>query len=176
MSIRTSEQRDWPEIIAIYNQAVEARGATADLMPVSVESRLKWFVEHADPRFSIYVDEIAGQIRGWCSVSPYRPGRAALGKTVELSYYVHLDFRRRGVATGLLNHAIEGCRGCGIKNVFAILLGVNQASVALLSKLGFEQWGCLPGVAEIDGKAIDHLYFGKKIVPRSAGLPGVSVS
>jgi L-amino acid N-acyltransferase YncA len=39
MTIRISEERDWPEIIAIYNQAVEARGATADLAPVSVHSR-----------------------------------------------------------------------------------------------------------------------------------------
>ncbi len=163
MALRPAELNDWAEIVAIYNQAVEARGATADLTPVTVESRRAWFAEHADPRFPIYVDADAGGIRGWCSVSPYRPGRAALAKTVELSYYVRSDLRRLGVATGLIEHAIEGCRFAGFRNIFAVLLGVNEASAALLSKLGFERWGCLPGVAEIDGAEVDHLYFGKKI-------------
>jgi len=163
MPIRISEQRDWAEIIAIYNQAVETRGATADLTPVSVQSRRAWFEAHADPRFPIYVDDVLGKIRGWCSVSPYRPGRAALEKTAELSYYVHADFRRKGVGTALIQQAIAGCRSDGFKNVFAILLGGNAASVAVLLKLKFELWGCLPGVADIDGTAIDHLYFGKKI-------------
>jgi phosphinothricin acetyltransferase len=128
-----------------------------------VEGRRGWFEEHADLRYPIYVGEADGKISGWCSVSAYRPSRSALKKTVELSYYVHPGFRRQGVATNLITHAINSCRGCGIKNVLAILLGVNQASADLLTKLGFEQWGCLPGVAEIDGSEIDHLYFGKKI-------------
>ena len=80
MAIRISAQRDWPEIIAIYNQAVNAHGATADLTPVSVESRATWFEAHADPRYPIYVDDASEKIRGWCSVSAYRPGRAALEK------------------------------------------------------------------------------------------------
>ena len=163
MAIRTAEQSDRPAIIAIYNQAIAARGVTADLTPVSVESRRAWFEAHADPRFPIYVDDVAGQIRGWCCVSAYRPGRAALEKTAELSYYVHANFRRRGVATGLINHALDGCGRSGFKAIFAILLGGNEASMALLHKLGFAQWGCLPGVAEIDGVEIDHLYFGKRI-------------
>jgi len=163
MPIRISEQRDWTEIIAIYNQAVEVRGATADLTPVSEQSRRAWFEVHADRRLPIYVDEFSGKIRGWCSVSPYRSGRAALEKTAELSYYVHADFRRKGVATGLIEQAINGCRSVGFKNVFAILLGGNTASIAVLTKLKFELWGCLPGVAEIDGREIDHLYFGKRI-------------
>jgi phosphinothricin acetyltransferase len=163
MPIRTTEPRDWAEIIAIYNHAIDTRIATAHLERVSVEGRRPWFEEHGNPRHPIYVDEVAGTIRGWCSVSAYRPGRDALVKTAELSYYVHPDFRREGVASGLISHAIAGCREGGFNNVFAVLLGVNQQSVALLLKLGFTQWGCLPGVAEIDGKEIDHLYFGKKI-------------
>jgi len=67
------------------------------------------------------------------------------------------------VSTGLLEHAIAGCRGDGFKNVFAILLAGNTTSFAVLTKLKFELWGRLPGVAEIDGKEIDHLYFGKRI-------------
>lgn len=163
MPIRIAEPRDWLEIIVIYNHAIDTRIATAHLEHVSVASRNAWFEEHNNPRYPIYVDESAGKIRGWCSVSAYRAGRGALVKTAELSYYVHPDFRRQGIATSLIQHSITGCRERGFQNVFAVLLGVNRPSVSLLRKLGFEQWGHLPGVAEIDGTEIDHLYFGKKI-------------
>jgi len=162
MPIRISEPRDWPEIIAIYNHAIDTRIATAHLEHVSVESRREWFEEHNNLRHPIYVDEAAGKVRGWCSVSAYRAGRGALVKTVELSYYVHPGFRRQGVATSLIKHALKGCHESDFENVFAVLLGVNRPSVELLLKLGFEQWGRLPGVAEIDGRKVDHLYFGRK--------------
>lgn len=163
MPIRTAETRDWLAIIAIYNHAIDTRIATAHLEHVSVESRRGWFEEHKNPRYPIHVDESAGKIRGWCSVSAYRAGRGALAKTAELSYYVHSDFRRQGIATSLILYSVAKCRERGFENVFAVLLGVNRPSVELLLKLGFEQWGHLPGVAEIDGQKIDHLYFGKKI-------------
>lgn len=163
MPVRRAEPRDRPEVIAIYNHAIDTRIATAHLECCSVESRRAWFEEHQNPRYPIYVDDVAGSICGWCSVSAYRPGRDALAKTAELSYYVHPDFRRQGVATSLIKHALTGCCENGLENVFAVLLGVNRPSIELLLKLGFEQWGRLPGVAEIDGQKIDHLYFGKKI-------------
>jgi phosphinothricin acetyltransferase len=135
---------------------------------MSVESRREWFESHSSPRHPIFVDETAaGQIRGWCSVSPYRPGRDALANTAELSYYVHSIARRQGVATALLDRVIVHCRCNGFKNLFAILLDGNTASISLLVKFKFELWGRLPKVAEIEGKEIDHLYFGRRITPVS---------
>ncbi|MBV8628542.1 MAG: N-acetyltransferase, partial [Paraburkholderia sp.] len=37
---------DLPAIVAIYNSTVASRQVTADLEPVSVESRLPWFHAH----------------------------------------------------------------------------------------------------------------------------------
>lgn len=75
--------------------------------------------------------------------------------------------RRQGVATALLDRVIDHCRSNGFKNIFAILLGGNTASISLLVKFKFELWGRLPQVAEIEGKEIDHLYFGRRITPVS---------
>jgi phosphinothricin acetyltransferase len=37
----------------------------------------------------------------------------------------------------------------------------NQASLNLLEKMGFEQWGYLPRVADFDGREVGHLYYGR---------------
>jgi len=36
----------------------------------------------------------------------------------------------------------------------------NTSSIALLEKFGFELWGNMPGIAEIDNKKYNHLYYG----------------
>ena len=41
--IRIASASDLPAIVAIYNQAVEQRFATADLRPVTVDQRRAWF-------------------------------------------------------------------------------------------------------------------------------------
>ena len=46
MTIRDATIGDLPAIVAIYNAAIPGRMATADLDPVSVESRRTWFDEH----------------------------------------------------------------------------------------------------------------------------------
>ena len=37
---------DLPQIVAIYNSIISSRMVTADLEPVSVESRIPWYKEH----------------------------------------------------------------------------------------------------------------------------------
>jgi len=46
MIIREAKETDLPTIIDIYNAAVPTRKATADLKPISLESRREWFKKH----------------------------------------------------------------------------------------------------------------------------------
>lgn len=163
MPIRIARESDWPSLIAIYNQAVDTRVSVGDLTHVSLESRRGWLEAHDSPEHPIYVEEAAERIVGWCSLSPYRPGRMALKRTVEISYFVDQAHRRSGVATRLIGHALDGCKRSGIKCVFAILMDINAPSAALLEKLGFEIWGHMPGVAEIDGRECGHTCIGMRI-------------
>src|SRR5688572_3027134 len=77
---------------------------TADLEPVSVESRLAWFEEHRPEHRPLWVVEQAGHIAAWLSFSSFY-GRPAYAKTAELSMYVHDTFRRHGLASYLLGQA-----------------------------------------------------------------------
>jgi len=161
--IRLAKPSDLPAIVSIYNEAVVARFATADLTAVSVDSRHAWFLEHEPTQHPIYIWEEAGEVKGWCSLSAYRRGRLALRFTAEISYYVRGNSHRRGIATRLIEHSLEACASLRIKNVFAIVLERNTRSCALLEKLGFECWGLLPNVADFDGEECGHLYYGRRL-------------
>lgn len=159
--IRPAEERDAAAITDIYNQAVVAGFQTADLTPVSVSSRLDWLRAHVDANLPVLVALTDDKVIGWISLSSYRPGREALRFTVEVSYYVEENFRRKGVASQLLEAVTKVALIRNLKVMFAIVLDQNLASVKLLECAGFEKWGFLPEVAEFDGGTCGHLYYGK---------------
>lgn len=163
MIIRSSTSKDYFEIVKIYNHAVDEKFATADTEYVTLESRKIWFAQHSPETYPIYVAEENDEIIGWCSLSPHRPGRKALRTVAEISYYIHKDHRRKGVANSLINHTIESAKILGFKNLIAILLDLNKSSVYILTKFEFEKWGHLPGIADIDGVVCGQYIFGRKL-------------
>lgn len=162
--IRLAAEADVPAITEIYNQAIALESATADIAPVSVESRMEWLRRHSADQYPVFVAANAAEVVGWCSLSPYRAGRLALRHTAEISYYVRENFRGAGVGSRLIEHAIARCAQLGLKTLFAILLDINADSVRILEKFDFEQWGHMPRVADFDGKECGHLYYGRRVV------------
>ena len=165
MLIRIANEDDLPPIVEIYNQAVDQGGATADLTHVTVESRQQWLRDHDPDTLPIWVADADGPIAGWCSLSAYRPGRLALRHTAEISYYVHLDHRRQGVARQLIQHAILQCPRLDIRNLMTFTLDINKPSIRVLEEFGFSQWGHLPGIAELDDQTCGHLIYGRSVAP-----------
>ncbi|WET07730.1 GNAT family N-acetyltransferase [Lentisphaerota bacterium ZTH] len=163
MEIRYAAKGDLPAIVEIYNQAIGEKNATADIAPVKVDDRLNWLKEHTQDKYPVWVLLKDGLIAGWCSLSPYRPGRMALRYTAEISYYVHRDFRRQGIASALTEKAIDACEDLNLKTLFAILFEINTGSTRLLEKYGFELWGRMPDIADIDGKEISHVIYGLRV-------------
>ena len=163
MIIRLAQIADLPSIVDIYNQSIPSKQSTGDTQPLRVEDRTSWFGEHRPGEHPIFVADAEGAVVGWCSLSAYRPGRAALRFTSEISYYIDSAYHRQGIATALVEHALAACPMLGIKHVFAIVLEGNQGSLNLLQKMGFERWGYLPRVADFDGKEVGHLYYGRHV-------------
>jgi len=163
MTIRSATLKDYSEIIKIYNHAVDEKFATADTEYVTLESRKVWFEQHSADTYPIYVAELDGKIIGWCSLSPHRPGRKALRSVAEISYYIHTDHRRKGVANNLIIHTIDSAKALGFRNLIAILLDLNKASIYILEKFGFEKWGHLPGIVQIDYITCGQYIYGKRI-------------
>jgi L-amino acid N-acyltransferase YncA len=67
------------------------------------------------------------------------------------------------MGTALVKHAIAACPALQIRHLFAIVLEGNQASLKLLEKMGFEEWGYLPRVADFDGIEVGHLFYGRHL-------------
>ena len=159
MKIRDAVETDLPAIVQIYNAAIPGRMATADLKPVSVESRLAWYREHSPNSLPIWVIESEQKIVGWLSFQLFY-GRAAYQHTAEVSIYVAPDRQRYGIGQKLLQSAIVRSPKLGLKTLMGIIFAHNQPSLRLFEKFGFQQWGYLPQVAELDGVERDVIILG----------------
>lgn len=167
MLIRNAVETDMPAIVAIYNAAVPGRLATADLEPVSVESRLAWFHEHLPHTRPIWVMEVPGlsanSIAGWLSFQSFY-GRPAYHATAEISIYIAPTHQRCGVGRQLLTKAIYSSPSLGVKTLLGFIFAHNQPSLQLFESLGFQRWGYLPKVAELDGVERDLIVLGYKVM------------
>ena len=161
--LRLARLEDLPAIVEIYNASIPGEQSTADLEPVTVESRMAWFVMHAPDRRPIWVAEDAARgVIGWLSFSDYY-GRPAYATTVELGVYIAPGAQRRGAASALVQHAIEAAPALGVRSLLWITFAVNEASVGLAARFGFEQWGLLPRVTELSGVRRDIAILGLEL-------------
>lgn len=160
---------DLPAIVAIYNSTIASRQVTADLEPVSIESRMAWFHAHEPCKRPLWVvedDAPAGggpaSIVGWLSFSDFY-GRPAYARTAEISIYLGPSARGQGLGTKLLATALDAAPGLGIDTTLGFIFGNNAPSLALFRRAGFEDWGRLPRVAVLDGIERDLVILGKRV-------------
>ncbi len=160
MEVVHANEEDLPQIVGIYNQAIEAGQCTADTEVLSLDERIAWFASHTAEKYPLLVAKEGEIVLGYLTLSAYRFGRKALSRTAEISYYIHFQHHRKGVASKLIDAALVMCPDLKIKNLVAILIGCNQGSLGILDKYGFKEWGCFPNIVELDGKRFDHMYYG----------------
>ena len=161
-TLRIAREADLPAIVEIYNATIAHRTATADLEPVSVQSRRAWFHEHTPEHHPLWVAERSGRVLGWVSLQPFH-ARCAYRTTAEVSVYVQASEQRTGVGRALVRHAIEAAPGLGLRTLVALVFGHNAPSLTLFAKLGFAPWGELPAVAELDGVERDLVLLGLRV-------------
>lgn len=159
--IRIAKKEDLLEIVAIYNESIPERMATADTNEITIESRFAWFDEHQDQR-PLWVYEKDHDIAGWLSLQNFY-GRPAYQATVEMSTYVKTKFKRQGIAKNLLSYALKECPKLNITTVLGFIFGHNAPSINLFSSFGFQQWGYLPKIAQLDGLEKDLAIYGLRI-------------
>ena len=162
--IRLAQASDLADIVAIYNASIPGRMATADLDPVTVEARLPWFREFDPMRRPLWVDcDAAADLpRAWLSLRSFY-GRPAYEATAEVAVYTSLSAQRRGLARGLLRHAIDAAPQLKLRTLLAFVFGHNTPSLALFRAHGFADWGTLPRVAELDGVERDLVILGLRL-------------
>lgn len=159
---RDATEADLPAIVAIYNSTIASRQVTADLAPVSVDSRRDWFAEHGPDSRPLWVVEEDGRVIAWLSFSDFY-GRPAYRHTAEISIYLDEAARGKGLGTRLLEAALAQAPGLGIDTALGFIFGHNTPSLKLFARFGFEPWGNLPRVAVLDGVERDLVILGKRL-------------
>jgi L-amino acid N-acyltransferase YncA len=162
LRIRDALESDLPKIIDIYNATVPTRMVTAELEPTTVEARLPWFREHSPDQHPFWVAESDGRVIGWLDFKKFLP-RSAYRDTAEISVYVDENFRRQGVAHRLLERAIARSPSLGITAIVGLIFRHNEPSLKLFERLGFERWGLLPRVAQLDSVERDLAILGRHV-------------
>ncbi len=162
MTVRDATEADLPAIVAIYNSIIPGRMVTADLVPVTVESRLAWFQSHQQPNRPLWVAEENGTVLAWLSFDTFFP-RAAYDGTVMLGLYVHEHHRRAGLGRMLLARAIAHAPTIGVHTVLGYIFGHNEPSLRLFESFNFERWAHLPRIARLDADERDLVILGKRV-------------
>lgn len=161
MYIRNATETDLSAIVAIYNESIPSRTATADTETISVASRLNWYRDRPTNR-PLWVVEIERIIVGWLSFQSFY-GRPAYQHTAEVSIYIATVYQNRGIGSTLLQRAIAQSPELDLKTLLAFVFGHNQASMRLFTRYGFETWGNLPQIAELDNIERDLVILGRRL-------------
>ena len=153
--IRPITKGDIAPCLDIYNYEVVNGVATLDLEPRTLPEWQEWYESHSDEHHPIVVGTIDGLVAGYASLSPYRT-KDAFKSTVELSIYIHQDYRGKGVASKLMAYILEHAKATDtLHTVVSVITAGNAASTALHERFGFTYCGLTPQVGFKHGKYQD---------------------
>ena len=162
INIRFANLNDLEAIVSILNQAINA-SVNGLLEEQTVHGRTNWFNSFNQNEYPIYVAEKDNSVVGYCYLSPYRSGRQAMSKIAEISYYIHYNNHKQGIASALITHAINDCNRINKNSLLAVLLDKNIPSISILEKFGFKQWGLFPDIIDLDGEICSQIIYGLKL-------------
>ncbi|WP_295791163.1 GNAT family N-acetyltransferase [uncultured Veillonella sp.] len=155
IKIRTGVREDVPALLDIYNYEVLHGVATFDIEPRTIAEWTTWYEAHNILNHPLIVATIDDVVAGYATLSEYRSKEAYAG-TVELSIYIGPDFRRKGVASKLMESILAYAKeDDSIHIVVSVITGGNEASVKLHKKFGFTFSGSIPEVGVKNGEFLD---------------------
>ncbi len=157
-----AQQSDLQKIVATYNATIPSRLVTADLEPVSVESKQAWFNQHSSNARPLWIVLVNGQYSGWMSFNSFY-GRPAYNGTVEVSIYLEESARGKGLGKACLQKAFDVCEALSIKTLLGFIFDHNEPSLKLFYTMGFEKWAHLPRVANMIDAERGLIILGKRI-------------
>ncbi|GAA5039292.1 GNAT family N-acetyltransferase [Microbacterium fluvii] len=172
--IRPATEQDLPDIREIYNYYVTNSVVTFDEKKWShAQWREKFAYLHKLDMPFLVAQSPSGNIIGYALVQPMSQ-KSAYRYSVENSIYLGQAAAGKGLGRALLEALIAACEEAGIREMVAIISDKGaEASVALHSKLGFEEVGRMGRVGFKFGRWLGVIHMQKHLKPvRKKGLFG----
>lgn len=154
MIIRPATDEDMPGILTIYNHASEHTTAVFEYRPQTLEMRREWFRAKQAASLPVFVAADGDRILGFSSYGPFRAW-PAYKYSVELSVYVDIDARRRGIGTELIRAVIANARTRDLHVIMAGITADNEISLRMHGRLGFVEVAHIPQVGYKFGRWLD---------------------
>jgi L-amino acid N-acyltransferase YncA len=136
---------DWEAVRAIYLEGIATGNATFALSAPEWE---EWDSGHLE--ICRIVARSGDEVLGWAALSPVS-GRCVYAGVAEVSVYVGVAARGRGIGTALLDALLRESEQNGIWTVQAGIFPENKASIRLHERVGFR----IVGVRERLGQMND---------------------
>jgi L-amino acid N-acyltransferase len=154
MTIRPATERDLPEILRIYNHAVEHTTAVFEYRPHTIEMRREWFRAKQAASLPVLVAGEADAVSGFATYGPFRAW-PAYKYSVEHSVYVDPAVHRQGIGSALVRAVLDEARARNLHVVMAGITSDNGVSLRLHERLGFKEVAHIPEVGFKFGRWLD---------------------
>lgn len=148
--IRLAKEKDAAGILDIYSPYILKTSLTFETeVPelIAFEERINSYLKN----WPWLVCDVDGKIAGYAYGTRYRE-RTAYQWCVEVSVYIHDDFKRAGVAKALYTTLIEILKRQGFRNAYAVINLPNDHSVSFHESCGFAYFASFERVGYKLGK------------------------
>ena len=155
LNIRRARIDDVSPCLTIYNYEVVNGVATLDLEPRTLPEWQGGVGGHKKTEPRHFVGLMDDVVVGYASLSPYRT-KDAFKSTVELSIYIHQEYRGKGIASKLMAHILDHAKETEtLHTVVSVITAGNAASTVLHERFGFTYCGLTPQVGFKHGRYQD---------------------
>jgi phosphinothricin acetyltransferase len=158
--VRDATPADAADIARIYNHYVLETTATFDTEHKTAEERTAWLGSH-DAAHPVLVAVANGHVDAWGCLTRWSE-RPAWRHTVEVSVYVDIASRGRGLGGRLMSVLLERAAEAGHHAVIGQIVEGNEASVGLARRFGFDEVGRLREVGRKFDRWLDVVLMEKR--------------
>jgi len=152
--IRRAVKRDLIKILEIYNEAVLNTTAVYSYNAQSLDDRRLWFQSKNEDQLPVLVFEENDEVFGFATYGPFRAW-PAYKYTIEHSVYVDKGSRNLGIGSALVKAIINLADEQKIATIVAGIDALNDKSIRMHVKLGFEYSGTIKRAGYKFGKWLD---------------------
>ena len=155
------QEADLPAVLGIYNHYISTTTATFDPGAVSIDIfKTRVLLNHE--LYGAYVIRSEGVVAGFCFLCPFKK-HEAYNRTAEFGIYLKPGCTHKGLGTKAVEHLVQVATVSGLKMLIASISGENTHSIALFRKIGWQECAHFREVGEKWGRAIDVIFFQKKL-------------